>query len=274
MMTYLKTFTSYLFAFLFIFTSADANESTFWFGITTGYVVPIHIGTFNFANPSDKVTFGQHSFTLGTGSGYYIGLNGLIFQNKESTNSIGVNIGYSHTSSYSDTPGDNYSSKKSNGENINSATYFSNSFSAHSISAEFNLHYKPFNQYKLGVKAGLSTTYIFSSNYDYRYELDFDESNPEIKFTDLPFDTAHTIRGYHPRFTHSYQTGVQLYKGDLPDLTPLQISLQAGIFYDIFLENCVLTPGLSYRFPITTLTSSQSWRVSEFYFTSTLQFSI
>lgn len=246
--------------------TAFAGEPTVWVGVSGGYIVPIHSGTFNFSNPNlDTTNVGKSRYSFDKGVGFHISANGVFILDKASRYSLGASIGYSQFSSYSEKIIDSYFSQLANGDSVLNEFFIGNEYSQSAISADFDLRYKPFDNNGLGIIGGASVTFITSSSYRYIYGLVFNPNSPGVPFelSIIKLDSLHGVNGFEPKFKDETRTEAYLYKGELPDINPLQISLRAGLFYDIAIEGIMISPSVVYHFPFTKITSSQDWKIHQ-----------
>ncbi|MBS1538942.1 MAG: hypothetical protein JST20_14485 [Bacteroidetes bacterium] len=79
----------------------------------------------------------------------------------------------------------------------------------------------------------------------------------------IKLDSLHGVNSFEPEFKDETRTEAYLYKGELPDINPLQISLRAGLFYDIAIEGILISPSVVYHFPFTKITSTQNWKIHQ-----------
>lgn len=138
--------------------------------------------------------------------------------------------------------------------------------SATSLFCDIEARYKPLENSGFGGFFGLSGSYITATTYRQTLNVVFDPNVP-VPFGRqglIPLPEAPIIRDFKPVYTDDTLFAILLYDDDTPDARKFQAYLRAGIFYDIPLGSLVISPSVSYQFPIMPITSSQSWRVHLF----------
>lgn len=259
----MKVIVSFLFVAVLFFESTFAGESTVSAGVSGGYSTPMHSSTFNFSNPEfSSMEYGQLRYSFGSGSGYTMAVNGVFMLDKTNRLSLASSVWYSNVSSKSDKAGESYPSRAPNGDTMRQETIYRNEYSQGTVSISFDLRYKVIESIGLGISAGISGSYITSSAYKFSFiapgiERPFDPYPIDSIFLKLP------IKDFAPRYTDDSFLGVLFYEGELPDINPLQISLRAGVFYDFAIKGVILSPSIVYHFPLTRISSSQEWKISQ-----------
>lgn len=237
-----------------------AGDAPLEIGVSGGYIMPLHTGTFNFENYTDTIP--AHSFT--TGSGFRLGGTLVVPLESSGKWSLGVNMGViSHTSEAIET-GVNFPIQISDSlTKLYVQAYHTFQYSAASLFCDIEASYKPLENSGFGGFFGLSGSYITSTSFRQTLHEVFDPNSP-VHFDDLnslDILKAPIIRDFWPEYTDETRTAILRYEGDTPNADKFQAYLRVGIFYDIPLGSLIISPSVSYQFPITTVTSSQSWRV-------------
>ncbi len=262
-----------LFAVVIVSSSSVASESSVSIGISGGYVVLMHSGIFNFTNPEfSSKEYGQLRYSFSSGEGFRAAVNGVFTLDKADRFSLASCIEYSNISSKSDNAGESYPLRLPDGEPILTETYYRNKYSQEAISIDFDIRYKPFENNNFGGLIGMVGSYIVSNSYRFTYNIVFNPNNPGIPFSNkkeretaivTPLDMEPIVKDFIPRYTDETRTSILFYEGELPDINPLQVSLRAGIFYDFTIKGIILSPSIVYHFPLTRISSSQDWKVSQ-----------
>lgn len=262
------------FTFLLVTSSAFAGESTFSLGPLVNTSFQFHNGTHDFDNPLEmnnpnKIIYSIKKFPLPSIS---MGISGVVPLNDDGKLALGFNIGLSHFRAFGEMKGETYNHTLENGDRVVLWSRFTNDLKQTSISTEFNLRYKPFNQNSFGISGGVATAYIVYSYSHYRHELVFNEAYTGVDFKSLHVEPIYTVHGFKSRFTDDFSTALLLYQGDTPNLNLFQINMLAGLFYDINYENCIISPNIYYSFPLTGIVSSQEWQVSQLFVSVDMRF--
>jgi hypothetical protein len=251
----MKILVSYVVALL-VSASAFAGEPSVSVGGSGGIVVPFHTGNFNFVNPQyNNTDIGKSRYSFSSGMGFQSAANGVFTLDKTGRFSLATTFGYSQFTSHSDKEGDDYPSRLANGDTVTTRTYFYNEYSQKSLFTNIDLRCKPFESNEFGIIAGVSGSYIFSYNFV------FDPSSGRLPDLNLS-GIKPVVRDYEPRYADDTRTNILLYMGELPDIQRFQASLRAGVFYDIPLSEIIVSPSIVYHFPLTKVSSSQTWRIS------------
>ena len=254
---------SFLFALILSNTSGICGEQTLSYGLSGGYLLPVHTGSFTFVN-KDTPYFGKFRFSFDKGTGLWTAITGTFILDKENKFSIGTSLGYESFTSEDNKVRDSYVAALPNGESVTTETFFYNKFSEVSLSASLNIRYKPFKNNGFGVLAGVSGSYIVSNTYLFVYDTVFDASVPKVVKPYFNLNEPPVVGNFVPYYRDVPHTAIVYYDGKLPDITPLQFSLRTGIFYDFSISGIILSPSIVYQFPLTTISSSQDWKIHQF----------
>lgn len=259
----MKFCTSILFSFLIVIISAVGGEQTVSVGVSGGYSVPVHFGTFNFVNPEyDSTEFGKTRYSFDTGRGFQFGVNGVFGLDKAGRFSLSASGVYSYLSSKTDQEGNSYPGRLPNGDIVRIETFYRNEYSQGSLTANLDFRFIPFDDSTLGILAGASGSYILSSFYRFTYNLTDKNDNPSADPFD-PFIHKPYVKDFPLRFANDSNSSILMYEGELPDITPLQVSLRTGVFYDFSIRGIILSPSIVYQFPLTKISSSQDWKIHQ-----------
>lgn len=265
-----------LLAVSLVTASAFAGEPDVTIGVSGGYILPIHSGTFNFTNPEyDTTEIGKTRYSLKNGTGFHSALNGVFVLDNSAQFSLGATVGYSRFPSQSDEPGESYPSRKANGDTVRTTTFYRNEYSQGALAVNLDLRCKLFDDNGLGVQVGASSAYMISNSYRFTYNIIFPDDNVGFPPPDPPNYTHKPfVKDFELRFADENRSSLLLYEGELPDINPLQVSFRAGVFYDITLSGIILSPSVVYHFPLTKVSSSQDWKISQLSFSLDVRFAL
>ena len=258
----MKIITSLFLCLLFVYVSALSSEQTLSFGLSGGYLLPIHTGSFTFVNKNTPY-FGKFRFSFDKGAGLWTAITGTFILDKDGKFLIGTSLGYASFTSDDDKVRDSYVATLPNGESVTTETFFYNKFSEVSLSAALNLRYKPFRNNNFGVLAGVSGSYIVSNSYLFVYDTVFDASVPKVVKPYFDLNEPPVVGTFVPYYRDVLHTAIVYYDGKLPDINLLRVSLRTGIFCDFSIGGIILSPSIVYQFPLTKISSSQDWKIHQ-----------
>lgn len=251
-----------LFAVIFLCVTtvlpATAHEGSFSLGVSGGYVMSFHTGTFNFENIPDS--FPRHAFDME--GGYRFGVVSVLPLESSGRLSLGLTIGIASASNSKDeiiavTP------VHINGKVLYLKLYNTVSFVSRTYVSEATVRLTPFDNYELGFIVGGGLSYCYTDNYKqtiwYQYSGDVIIIDPDLS-KEKPI-----INNFPLRYTNRNFNEILVYEGALPEANSWQAYLRTGIFYGIPLsKRLLIAPSVTYDFPLMNVSSSQSWRIHHF----------
>lgn len=248
--------------------SAFAHENVFSLGISGGYVMSVHSGTFNFENIPDS--FPRHAFDMG--GGYRLGVVAVLPLELSGKWSVGLTIGIASTSNRKDEIIALFPAN-TDGKLIYSTLYNTVSFMSGAYFLEATGRFMPCDNYGLGFLGGGGLSYYHNDRY--RQTIWYqNQGNIIIVDPDLSNEKP-IVKKFPLRYTNRNYNEILVYEGEVSEVNSWQAYLRAGIFYDILLSKRLLvSPNATYDFPLMRVSSSQSWRIHQIAYSLDVRFGL